>query len=108
MSEEIKKELNTITKTIIREAKPERIILFGSYANNTAKEGSDFDLFIIKKTSKRQIERDREIRRKLPEDRSMDVDLIVYNPNEVAQAIKEKNIFINHILKEGKSLYARK
>lgn len=108
MSEEIENELNVITKTIIREARPERIILFGSYATGSEKEGSDFDLFIIKKTSKRQIERDREIRRKLPENRTIGVDLLVYNPNEVKQALKEENVFLNKIIKEGKNLYVKK
>src|SRR3972149_10848023 len=107
MSDKIREELDYIIKTIVRKSKPERIILFGSYASGNPKSWSDFDLFVIKDTSKRQIERAREIRRILPRGRSKGVDLIVLNPEEFNQALKERNIYLSKILKEGKELYAR-
>jgi len=107
MSDKIQKELENITKTIVRESKPERIILFGSYASGKPQTWSDFDLFIVKDTKLRPIERDWRIRKILPRNRKKGVDLIVLTSQEVNQALNEKNIFISKILKEGKELYVK-
>ncbi|MGM0381523.1 MAG: nucleotidyltransferase domain-containing protein, partial [bacterium] len=44
-----KEQLEAVIKQIVRTAQPEKIILFGSAAKNTASEGSDFDLLVLKK-----------------------------------------------------------
>lgn len=107
MSREIQEQLNQIVQSIIREAQPERIILFGSYASGKPRKDSDFDLFIIENSRLRQIDRDREIRKILPHNRTKGVDLLVYTPQEIARAIAEKNVFVNKIFREGKELYAK-
>lgn len=108
MSEqEINKQLKKITQKIVKEFKPEKIILFGSYAIGKAKKGSDFDIFIVKDTTLRQIDRAMAVRRILPRDRMIGVDLIVYNPQELRQAVSKQNVFIKKVLEEGKELYDR-
>ncbi|KKQ18682.1 MAG: polymerase beta domain protein region protein [Berkelbacteria bacterium GW2011_GWA1_36_9] len=107
MSSEIQEQLNLIVQSIIRETQPERIILFGSYANGKPRKDSDFDLFIVKNTTLRSVDRDQEIRKVLPFNRKKGVDLIVLTSQEVDQAFREKNIFIHKIFKEGKELYAK-
>ena len=42
---------------------PERIIVFGSMAGNNIHEWSDIDLLVVKRTSKRPLERDLELGR---------------------------------------------
>lgn len=108
MSEqEINQQLERITQKIVKEFQPERIILFGSYAIGRQKKGSDFDFFIVKNTNLRQFDRSVAVRRILPRDRTIGVDLMVYNPQELRQAISKQNVFIKKILEEGKELYAR-
>ncbi len=41
-------QINEITDRIVRSFKPQKIILFGSYANGKPTEESDLDLLIIK------------------------------------------------------------
>ncbi|HSV09858.1 MAG TPA: nucleotidyltransferase domain-containing protein [Hanamia sp.] len=46
-------EIQIFVSEIVAEYEPEKVYLFGSYANNTATEDSDIDLFIIKNTTKK-------------------------------------------------------
>lgn len=108
MSRETKKELDRITRVIVKHFNPERLILFGSYAAGQPKEGSDFDLFIIMNTLGRQIDRARAVRKLLPRDRTKGVDLIIYNPQEFRHSLLEGDIFIEKIIREGKVLYAKR
>ena len=41
-------QINEIIKEIVENFKPQKVILFGSYANGTPTEESDLDLLIIK------------------------------------------------------------
>lgn len=50
-----KSEIERLTREIVEKLKkdyqPQKIILFGSYADGNPREGSDIDLLIIKETS---------------------------------------------------------
>jgi len=41
-------QINEIIREIVRNFKPQKVILFGSYANGTPTEESDLDLLIVK------------------------------------------------------------
>ncbi len=45
-------DIESITEQIVKHYKPEKIILFGSFARGEEKPSSDVDLLIIKKTEK--------------------------------------------------------
>ena len=51
MDIDISKEIQRITEQIIKEYKPDKIILFGSAVRNDMKPDSDVDFLIIKKDS---------------------------------------------------------
>ncbi|MFW5803162.1 MAG: nucleotidyltransferase family protein, partial [Verrucomicrobiota bacterium] len=46
------KDIIKIRDIIIEKFEPEKIILFGSYANGTPDEDSDVDLIVVKDTDK--------------------------------------------------------
>lgn len=48
------KEIKRITKQIVKNYNPEKIILFGSFAYGKPKPSSDIDLLIIKKSRKKK------------------------------------------------------
>lgn len=101
------KELGKIRKQIIEKYKPEKIILFGSFSSGNYDEGSDFDFFIIKKSSLPRRFRTSAIYRIL-NNYQIPVDPLVYTPEEVSQRVKLGDFFIKRILKEGKVLYEKK
>ena len=95
-----------LTEKIVREYKPEKIILFGSYAYGEPDEDSDIDLLIVKDTDKRPIERWMEVKRLLRDrNRRISVSPFVYTPEELEERRAIKDFFIQEVLKKGKVLY---
>jgi len=74
-------QINEITKRIVRNFKPQRIILFGSYANGTPTEQSDLDLLIIKDSEFPSRLQNRKVRKILSGLR-VPVDVTVKTPEE--------------------------
>lgn len=102
--------LSRIVDAIVKEADPEQIYLFGSYARGQAGEDSDLDLLIIEKdgfgpTRSRRSEMGR-LWRALARFR-VPKDILVYTPEEIARWRDSKYHVIAHALKEGKLLYER-
>ncbi len=103
MGEEMKKKLKEITDKIVREHKPEKIILFGSYAWGKPTEDSDVDLFIVKETDNVQnteIQIDSSI---FP--RPFPIDIIVYRPKQFKERLERGDFFIKDIFSNGKVIY---
>ena len=100
------KEVKRLTLKIQKEYKPDKIIIFGSFASGKITPDSDVDFFIIKKTAKLRRERNREVSRLLI-DRQVPVDILVYTPSEVRKRKEMGDCFINNILYSGKLVYAR-
>ena len=101
----IQKKILEITGKIAREFKPEKIILFGSYAWGKPNTDSDIDLFIIKKTKKRRIDRARLVH-KIIWGSGFPIDLLVYTPEEVKRRLDLEDFFIEDVIYKGKILYA--
>jgi predicted nucleotidyltransferase len=99
-------ELSRIIEVIKREYDPERIILFGSMAVNKVHEWSDIDLLIIKKTSKRLIERTLEVGRLVQP--KVGIDLFIYTPEEYELLLKERSSFLLSVLKTGETVYEKR
>lgn len=103
----VKKTLPKAVKRIVDELKPEKIILFGSYAYGNPTPDSDVDLLVIMKTRAKEIDRYVAVSNILYP-RQFPVDILVKTPQEIkAEAGKKGNFFMREILKKGKVLYDR-
>ncbi len=97
-------EIKNIVEQLVRLYKPDRIILFGSLANANTKEGTDIDLFIIKKDIPALgVDRIRQLDALIKY--RLATDFIVYKPDEVKERLRLGDPFIKSILKDGKVLY---
>lgn len=93
---------------IVSELKPEKIILFGSYAYGNPTPDSDVDLLVIMKTTAKEIDRYVAVSNLLYP-RQFPVDILVKTPEEMeAETRKKGNFFLREILKKGKVLYERR
>ena len=101
------KNLKDISRRLIDEYDPEKIILFGSRAEGNDNEGSDIDLAIVKETEKRPMERRIEVETLLA-DRAVPVDIVVYTPEEMRTLYSQGSPFIEEIVETGRLLYMRK
>lgn len=95
-----------IVETIGREYKPQKIILFGSYAYGRATKDSDVDLFIIKDTDARMVDRFVEVKRLIYDPQlRIPVSPLVYTPRELEERLDMGDDFVEEIMREGKVVY---
>ncbi len=97
--------MNPIVKNIINQLKsykPDRIILFGSYASGNPTRESDVDLVVIKKTNQSFLERQKQVHLLLRTTTA--VDVFVLTPKEFEKA-KNHNLFIKEAAETGRIIY---
>ena len=100
------KSLRPAVQRIVQELKPEKVILFGSYAYGTPDPHSDVDLLVVMKTNASLKDRSWAVSRLLLP-RPFPVDILVKTPKEVEKALESGDFFLKEILTRGKVLYAR-
>ncbi|MFO8080432.1 MAG: nucleotidyltransferase domain-containing protein [Armatimonadota bacterium] len=105
-----KAQLPTTVHDVIKKIRdgyhPEKIIVFGSYARGTQTETSDLDLLVIKDTDERWLDRVRQVSGLLTP-RRLPMDIIVKTPEEVDDALRERELFMREITEEGVVAYER-
>lgn len=101
------KLLKEITKRIVTNIKPQKIILFGSYARGNPNKDSDLDFFIVKNTSLAASKRFGLISDALYP-RLIPMDFIVKTPREVKERLNSFDPFIKEVFASGKILYEKK
>lgn len=97
--------MNPVVQNIVDQImpfNPEKIILFGSYANGKPNPDSDVDIMVVKKTNDSFSERQKKVRLMLQT--TTPVDVFVLTPEEFEKA-KKDNLFIKEISEFGKVVY---
>jgi uncharacterized protein len=100
------KSLRPAIEKIVQALKPEKIVLFGSYAYGTPNPHSDVDLLVVMKTKASLKDRSWAVSRLLLP-RPFPVDILVKTPKEVEKALQNGDFFLKEILTRGKVLYDR-
>lgn len=101
-----KKLLSEMVKRIREATNPERIVLFGSRARGTARADSDYDLLVIKESDEPRYKRSAPLYTRLA-DLPVEVEIVVYTPEEVRDWSQVPQAFVSTALREGKVLYER-
>ncbi|MBI5701679.1 nucleotidyltransferase domain-containing protein [Candidatus Saganbacteria bacterium] len=98
-----KRQLTKVIKTAAESIKPEKVILFGSYAYGNPNKDSDVDLLFIKDTRLKGMKRyswaTRHIEHLFP------MDILIKTPSEVKKRLKMGDPFYHEIINKGKVLY---
>ena len=103
----IEQKIQEIVQKIVKEYRPEKIILFGSWAWGEPHEDSDIDLLVVMESDKPRIERQREIKN-LIDPSGIPVDILVHTSRELEESInKKRNLFLEDIVYNGKALYTK-
>lgn len=100
------KLIRDIRNKLVKHYKPEKVILFGSRAYGLPQSHSDYDLFIVKRTRKRKVERMRDVS-DIFTPRNFSLDVIVSTPSEVSNKLSAGDYFYKEIINRGKVLYER-
>lgn len=98
--------IDNISDRIAKFLKPDKIILFGSYAYGNPSEDSDIDFFIIKDSDISRPERSIGLRKELF-GTMLPMDIIVYTNEEVNKSMSAKSGFVYDVMTKGRVLYER-
>ncbi len=103
---QLPKAVDIFLKRLSREYKPDKVIVYGSFARGDIHEGSDLDLVIIKSDIPQNfLKRIDEILDFC--DGTIVVEPLVYKQSELNKMLKEGNDFIRTVIKEGSVVYER-
>jgi predicted nucleotidyltransferase len=98
----------------LQSSNPDRIILFGSYANGKQNENSDIDLMVVlddnhvSKTYQERLDKKMRVRKSVRDiNRKYALDLLVYSKEELNILKKQGNQFIEDIERTGKVIYEK-
>ncbi len=95
-----------IVRRIVESAQPEKIILFGSRARGDARPDSDFDVLVIKESDEPRYRRSVPLYLALA-DLPVEVEVMVYTPQEVEEWSQVPQAFITTAVREGTTIYER-
>lgn len=102
----VSETLPEAVQRIVQALRPEKIILFGSYACGTPTPDSDVDLLVVMETEARAVDRYLAVSQLLVP-RPFAVDILVKTPQEIQRALTQGDFFIEEIVTQGKVLYER-
>ncbi len=97
-------EIRRFAKQIAERFKPDRIILFGSYAYGQPHPFSDVDMLVVM-PARNEIDRAIQILNVL--DPPFSVDLIVRTPHNLEWRLREEDWFLREVVSKGKVLYEK-
>jgi predicted nucleotidyltransferase len=98
------REIRKFARDIAKRFRPDKIILFGSYAYGTPHRDSDVDLLVImpaRNTTDMAIKIRWTLMPPFP------VDLIVRTPKEMNWRLAERESFVTELVSKGKTLYEK-
>src|SRR5579864_4284850 len=94
--------IRRFARQVAEQFRPEKIILFGSYAYGTPHEDSDVDILVVM-PARNQIDQAVRIDRVI--DAPFPLDLIVRTPKNMKWRLEEGDSFLTEVVSKGKVLY---
>ena len=97
-------DIEDYARRVVERFAPQRIILFGSFADGTPTEDSDVDLLVVMPVEGNPIDKAAEIRRALGH-AGFPLDLIVRDPDDLAWRLEQHDWFLLEIMQKGQVLH---
>lgn len=88
---------------IVDRFRPQKVILFGSFAYGLPNADSDIDLLVVMPFEGRIHDQAVKIRRGL--DSTCPIDLLVRTPEQIRERVEMEDFFMREIVEQGKVLY---
>jgi predicted nucleotidyltransferase len=101
-----KKTIQRVVDDIVREIKPHKVILFGSYARGTQTGDSDLDIFVLASLRGPASRRIRRVHSAITAT-GFGIDVVVRSPRQVQKSLRGRDWFVQEIIEEGKVMYER-
>jgi len=98
-----REKIRAYCRAVAREFRPEKIVLFGSYAYGRPTPDSDVDLLVILPFHGNDLTKAIQIRSRF--DTPFPLDLLVRKPRFIQERLRERDMFIETVMKDGRVLY---
>ncbi|MBO3752680.1 nucleotidyltransferase domain-containing protein [Streptosporangiaceae bacterium NEAU-GS5] len=99
-------EIDTIVNRIVMVARPDRVLMFGSYAKGVATDRSDLDLLVVVPTDTTPLCQPSDLTPYLG-GWIIPIDIHVVTTEELEEYGKEQYHFLHSVLQSGRTLYQR-
>jgi predicted nucleotidyltransferase len=96
-------DIEQLADRIVREFRPEKVILFGSHARGTAGPDSDVDLLVVMPFTGNPFWKSVEILNRI--DAQSSLDLLARRPDDTARRYMEGDPLIRDAIDDGRVLY---
>jgi predicted nucleotidyltransferase len=96
--------IRRFVREVAERFRPEKVILFGSYAYGTPHADSDVDVLVVMPARN---ELDQAVRIRLAVDYHFPLDLIVRTPKNLAWRLAEGDSFLHEVVNRGRVLYEK-
>jgi len=96
-------KIHECAREVAERFRPEKIVLFGSYAYGTPGNDSDVDLLVVMNHRGSSVEQAAEIRSSLRS--SFPLDVMVRSPRKIRERLKIGDPFFKTIIEQGEVLY---
>lgn len=96
-------QIAQLCEQIVREFRPQKVILFGSYAYGQPSPDSDVDLLVVLPFDGSSREQAAKIRGQI--DTPIALDLLVRTPEQISERLAMDDFFVREITEHGKVLY---
>jgi predicted nucleotidyltransferase len=96
-------QIRAYCEAIAHQFRPHKIVLFGSYACGEPTPDSDIDLLVIMPYRGNAVAKARQIRANL--DAPFPLDLLVRRPEFIAERLRERDMFIELVMTQGRVMY---
>ena len=102
----MEKALDRIIDYAVCAARPEKIVLFGSFANGKNDIYSDVDLLVVTEHSYMKKELEARIS-SIAKEYSLNADILIHTPSEIEKAYKKPFSFLSSIISGGIIVYEK-
>jgi predicted nucleotidyltransferase len=97
------KDVHKIVQQIVSSFRPQKVILFGSYAYGTPTTDSDVDLLVLMETREQPLHAAAQIAATV--DHPFPLDILVSTPSAWEASLKRKGVFATEVTSKGVVLY---
>ena len=97
-------QIRKFSQAVAQQFRPNKIVLFGSYAYGKPTDDSDVDLLVIMSRTRARGER-MSVRIRHAVRRNFPLDLLVRTPSEVGKRLRWGDGFLQEVMEKGEVLY---
>ena len=92
-------DIREIVQQIVERFRPQKVILFGSYAQGKPTQDSDVDLLVVMETNEQALHAAARISAAI--DHPFPLDILVFRPSELKASLERRGVFATEVMAKG-------